>query len=119
MHNTVSFFITVVHIFTVLALLYIFVYLLRDSGVKGKSDIAVRFEYFKKSRVFANSLLILVISLIFDAVATFGSVFHAFGDYWVEIAEVVSYLFIFFFVVYLIQSTKYAAAAKVSVNKTA
>src|SRR3989344_86930 len=112
MHNTVSFFITVVRIFTVLALLYVFIYFLRDSGVKGKSDIAIKFEYFKRSNIFRNSLLILVISLIFDAVTMFGSVFHTFSDYWIEVTEVISHLFIFFFVVYLIRVTKYTTTAK-------
>ena len=112
MHNTVAFFITVTHIFTVLALLYIFIYLFRDSGIKGKSDLAIKFEYSKRSKILRNSLLILAISLIFDAVATFGSIFHILGDYWIEITEVIAHIFIFFFIIYLIRVTKYVIITK-------
>ena len=111
MHTYTLFFTIVVHILTILALIYVFIILTRAARMQ-KSELTARFEYWRREKIFRNYLLMLAIAFVFDAVSIYGAIFRACGDTTVEVTQVISRVFIFIFIVYLIQATKNIPMAK-------
>ncbi len=107
MHNSLIFLGVVIHTFSVLSLIFIFILLQRSQKFR-KSQLTRLFEFTKKEQIFRISFLILAASLFFDGLSTYGAVFHTLNKEIVELFSVMSNVSLLLFLMYLIKSVRYA-----------
>jgi|SRR3989338_6861798 len=118
MHETAVFISIVVDILAIIGILYVVLTLRKSEKKVKKSPLTLKFERTNRERIFRNSLWILAFSFLFSFGAFFLSVFHQESDFLfphetgekvIEGLHVVSKVLLFIFIVYIIQSTAYAA----------
>jgi len=97
-----------VDIIAVLALIYIVFVLSRTKKYdKKKTSLTLNFERTKREDIFKKSLAILALSLIFSFTAAYAAAFGIVEDNAIELIDLLSKVFLFIFVLIIIQITKY------------
>src|SRR3989338_9066838 len=99
MHKALVFIGVVIHILSVISLIYVLIMLSKSEKAK-KTQIARLFEYYHREKLFRNSLVILMLSFLFDGIAAHGALFHTLNGETVERMSIISHLLIFVFLLY-------------------